>query len=146
MNEEFKIGDRVVVNGYYFANLKDGDCGVIKGLQSDYEAASIDFDDDVDGWGDEELQIKSGHGVHVLLINLKKVVEKPKSNDKGINLETQTGRYFNALVEGLNSQIQLLKQAGIKIHDDNDFEFVIDYVYYSEAQDEVIVRFKGVRE
>jgi hypothetical protein len=49
-------------------------------------------------------------------------------------------------VEGLNSQIQLLKQAGIKIHDDNDFEFVIDYVYYSEAQDEVIVRFKGVRE
>jgi hypothetical protein len=84
--------------------------------------------------------------VHVLLINLKKVVEKPKSNDKGINLETQTGRYFNALVEGLNSQIQLLKQAGIKIHDDNDFEFVIDYVYYSEAQDEVIVRFKGVRE
>jgi hypothetical protein len=65
---------------------------------------------------------------------------------KGISLETQQGRFFNALVEGLNSQIQLLKQAGIKIHDDNDFEFVIDYVYYSEAQDEVIVRFKGVRE
>ena len=65
---------------------------------------------------------------------------------KGISLETQKGRYFNALVEGLNSQIQLLKQAGIKIHDDNDFEFIIDYVYYSEAQDEVIVRFKGVRE
>jgi hypothetical protein len=65
---------------------------------------------------------------------------------KGISLETQQGRFFNALVEGLNNQIQLLKQAGIKIHDDNDFEFVIDYVYYSEAQDEVIVRFKGVRE
>jgi hypothetical protein len=146
MNEELKIGDRVVVDGYDFFELKDGDCGVIKGFMTECEAASIDFASNVGGWGSEELQIKAGHGVHVPFKHLKKVVEKPKSNDKGINLETQTGRYFNALVEGLNSQIQLLKQAGIKIHDDNDFEFVIDYVYYSEAQDEVIVRFKGVRE
>jgi hypothetical protein len=60
-----------------------------------------------------------------------------------INTETQTKRYFSTLVEGLNIQIQLLKDAGIKIHDDSDFDFVIDYVYHSTAQDKVIVKFKN---
>ena len=145
MKEEFKIGDRVIVNGYDFASLKDGDCGVIKGFDTNINPI-VEFDKNVGGWDNKELQIKAGHGLYIPPACLKKEVATSKVDSKGINLETQTGRYFNALVEGLNSQIQLLKQAGIKIHDDNDFEFIIDYVYYSEAQDEVIVRFKGVRE
>jgi hypothetical protein len=139
MKEEFKIGDMVVVNGYNLFCCKDGYMGIIKAFDKrlfDCPVA-VDFMTDVGGWGDKKLNIKNGHGLYVPLECLTKV------KSTRINTETQTKRYFSTLVEGLNIQIQLLKDAGIKIHDDSDFDFVIDYVYHSTAQDKVIVKFKN---
>jgi hypothetical protein len=58
----------------------------------------------------------------------------------GINQNTLAGLTFECLIETLNTYIQNMKKARLYIHDDNDFDFVIDYIYYSPAQDEIIFR------
>lgn len=58
--------------------------------------------------------------------------------------DTAQGRYLNALVDGLNNQIQLMKDAGLFVRDDANFEFALDSIYYSPAQDEIIAKWKEV--
>jgi hypothetical protein len=33
----------------------------------------------------------------------------------------------------------------VELHDDNDFAYVIDYVYYSKAQDKAVIKYKEAR-
>jgi len=40
-------------------------------------------------------------------------------------------------IEIINKQIEILKDAGIEIHDADNFDWVIDYIRYSDASDSV---------
>jgi len=40
-------------------------------------------------------------------------------------------------IEIINKQIEILRDAGIEIHDADNFDWVIDYVRYSDASDSV---------
>lgn len=44
------------------------------------------------------------------------------------------------LINNLNATIKHLRDNGIKIFDNGDFDYCLDYVYYSPAMDEVIFR------
>lgn len=48
-------------------------------------------------------------------------------------------------IDDINNSLQLLSEIGVQIHDNDDFEYVIDYVYYSPAQKRTIVKFKEKR-
>lgn len=44
-------------------------------------------------------------------------------------------------IEIINKQLEILKDAGIEVHDAEDFDFAIDYVRYSDASDSVTAYF-----
>jgi hypothetical protein len=52
-------------------------------------------------------------------------------------------KYLIAVLESLNTQVQILKTTGMPIHDEDDFEYVVDYIYWSTAQERLIVKFKN---
>ena len=54
------------------------------------------------------------------------------------------GLYLQMLVEDINSKIQKLKEIGADIHDNEDFDWGIDYIYYSPANDKIIFKTKEV--
>jgi hypothetical protein len=52
-------------------------------------------------------------------------------------------KYFTAVIDSLNTQIQVLKEVEMPIYDEQDFEYAIDYIYWSSAQEKLIVKFKN---
>ena len=48
------------------------------------------------------------------------------------------------LIQIFNIIIQGLAEFRIHIHDNDDFDFALDYIHYSTAQDKVICRHKRV--
>lgn len=46
-------------------------------------------------------------------------------------------KLLHGAIEIINKQIEILRDAGIDIHDADDFDFAIDYVRYSDASDSV---------
>ena len=77
---KFKIGDRVVAientYSYGFVYFTEGEKGTVKEV-FDY-FASVEFDNDVNGWGDKQLGIKGGCGAFVNYDKLKLLKERKK--------------------------------------------------------------------
>ena len=81
----FKVGDRVVAienEGSYYeygeVYLIKGEKGIVKEV-FDY-FVTVEFDNNVGGWGNKELNIKKGRGLHVDndKLNLLKEEEQKK--------------------------------------------------------------------
>ena len=73
-----KIGDRVIGirnEGNYYeygkVYLIKGEKGIVKKVYETFVA--VEFDNDVGGWGDEELNIEKGRGLHVDIDKLKRL-------------------------------------------------------------------------
>jgi hypothetical protein len=49
---------------------------------------------------------------------------------------------FVTYMKALTQLIDGLKLAGHEIHDDDDFGYVVDYIYYSPASKKICVKFK----
>lgn len=49
---------------------------------------------------------------------------------------------WKSKIDELNKIIKLMRDVGEEIHDDSDFDYVLDYVYYSSASDKIICKFK----
>ena len=60
---------------------------------------------------------------------------------KGKSMSEKHLNLLKGYINTLNDMIQNLKQEGIEIHDDKDFDFVISSVSYSPTQDKVLVKF-----
>lgn len=73
---EFKVGDRVVSNGYYFGKLHDGCKGIVVRVSS-YDCL-VNFDDDVGGHTVCLMDIPIRHGLFVHHDNLT-LVEREES-------------------------------------------------------------------
>jgi hypothetical protein len=54
--------------------------------------------------------------------------------------------FFEGIIDTINKQLEILRSAGIEIHDCEDFDFCLDYIRYSEASDTVTAYFKQVTE
>ena len=74
----FKVGDRVIGirnEGNYYeygeVYLIKGEKGSIKKVYETFVV--VEFDNDVGGWGDEELNIEKGRGLHVDIDKLKRL-------------------------------------------------------------------------
>lgn len=48
------------------------------------------------------------------------------------------------LIDEINDRISQLQKLKIDLHDEDDKDWGIDKIYYSEAHDKVIVKFKEV--
>lgn len=49
---------------------------------------------------------------------------------------------FEVLLANLNSQIDLMNAAGLKIYDAENPEFFVDSVDYSDCEDKLLISFK----
>lgn len=49
---------------------------------------------------------------------------------------------WKSKIDEMNSILKLLREVGEEIHDDADFDFVLDHVYYSQASDRIVCKFK----
>lgn len=49
---------------------------------------------------------------------------------------------WRSKIDELNAIIKLLREVGEEIHDDADFDFCLDHVYYSSANDKLVCKFK----
>ena len=62
----------------------------------------------------------------------------------GINEKSTQGMMLKMIIENINNYIEKLAEAGLTIHDFDDFDYVADYIYYSPVQDRLLIKFKGV--
>lgn len=56
------------------------------------------------------------------------------------------GKFLIAIIENINAQIKIMADAGLQIYDNENFEYVIDDISYSPAQDKLLVKFKEFEE
>lgn len=55
-----------------------------------------------------------------------------------MNQNERNQLYFRNIIDVINSQIKLLKECEIEIHDSNDFDFVLEGIRYSAGHDSCI--------
>lgn len=56
-------------------------------------------------------------------------------------------KLLHFLIDDMNAKIKLLREFGVEVVDNQDFNFAVQEVRYSPAQDKVIVRFdKAIKE
>ena len=58
--KKLKVGDRIVAKGKTWFDTKDGDKGTVVFVSK--TSIIIEWDNDVNGWGDDEYDIEDGHG------------------------------------------------------------------------------------
>ena len=60
---KLKVGDRIVATGKTFFDTKAGDEGTVAKVNR--KVATIKWDDNVNGWGNNYYDIKNGHGEYI---------------------------------------------------------------------------------
>ena len=95
--------------------------------------------DNIFAWRGDEVFIDIGVSAWMFLQKGEYVVieEGHQMNQQKLLLQSN--------IDALNTLIDGLRNAGVELHDDNDFAYVIDYVYYSKAQDKAVIKYKEAR-
>lgn len=73
MEQEIKVGDRVVGVGVVDGKNIDGKNGTVKDNRG--PRAAVEFDENISGWGDDYLGIKEGRGWGCPVANLRRITE-----------------------------------------------------------------------
>lgn len=60
---KYKVGDRVVCNGYKAFGVMDGYKGTVRKVST--TDCVVHFDEVIDGWGDKRLRIPKPQGLYV---------------------------------------------------------------------------------
>ena len=114
---KFKVGDRVrcvrKVDGFDTENKK----GTIKKLEN--KIYMVDFDENVGGWEDIDLEIKRGHGVAVDDEDLELIEEN--TGNKQFTLDDLKVGYLVELRDGSGNMVMEAKEGKVLIEEYNGY-------------------------
>lgn len=119
-----KEGDRIVATGKTWFDTKAGDKGTVVGFSG--EDVMINWDNNVNGWGDSSYNIKSGHGEYIGK-NTCNMIEllKPLHNHKLI-ITCEDGKHTNAKYYIDNKLVSKSSTSRNEKYDDFNFKTAVD--------------------
>ena len=121
---KLKVGDRIVAKGKTWFNTKAGDKGTV--VKVSREEAVIKWDDNVNGWGDDDYDIKSGHGEYIGKAECNMIeLLNPLHNHKLI-ITCEDGKHTNAKYYINNKLVSESSTSRNEKYDDFDFKTAVD--------------------
>ena len=122
--KDLKVGDRIVAKGKTCFNTKAGDKGTV--VYVNMTDVVIEWDDDVNGWGDDDYGIKDGHGEYIGKVTCNRIeLLNPLHNHKLI-ITCEDGKHTNAKYYIDNKLVSESSTSRYEKYDDFDFKTAVD--------------------
>ena len=120
---KLKVGDRIVAKGKTWFNTKAGDKGTVVFVSK--TSVIIKWDNDVNGWGDDEYDIEDGHGEYIgeATCNMIELLN-PLHNHKLI-ITCEDGKHTNAKYYIDNKLVSESSTSRNEKYDDFDFKTAV---------------------
>ena len=120
---KLKVGDRIIATGKTWFNTKAGDKGTVVDFSG--KDAIIKWDDNVNGWGDYDYDIKDGHGEYIVEDSCNMIeLLNPLHNHKLI-ITCKDGKHTNAKYYIDNKLISESNTSRYEKYDDFDFKTAV---------------------
>lgn len=120
---KLKVGDRIIATGKTWFNTKAGDKGIVVGFNG--KDAIINWDNNVNGWGDSSYNIKSGHGEYIGGSKCRMIKLNPLHNHKLI-IACEDGKHTNAKYYIDNKLVSESSTSRYEKYDDFNFKTAVD--------------------
>lgn len=92
--KNLKVGDRIVATGKTWFDTKAGDKGTVVGFS--VGDVVINWDNNVNGWGDSSYNIKSGHGEYIGGNKCRMIELLNPSHSHKLIIACEDGKHTNA--------------------------------------------------
>ena len=141
--KELKVGDRIVATGKTWFDTKARDKGTVVGF--DRENAVIKWDNDVNGWEDDDYDIKDGHGEYIGEDSCNMIeLLNPLHNHKLI-ITCKDGKHTNAKYYIDNKLISESNTSRNEKYDDFDFKTAVgNCIDRMDFTDKTITKGRGL--
>ena len=140
---KLKVGDRIVATGKTWFDTKARDKGTVVGF--DRENAVIKWDNDVNGWEDDDYDIKDGHGEYIGEDSCNMIeLLNPLHNHKLI-ITCKDGKHTNAKYYIDNKLISESNTSRNEKYDDFDFKTAVgNCIDRMDFTDKTITKGRGL--
>ena len=121
---KLKVGDRIVAKGKTWFNTKAGDKGTVVFVSK--TSVIIKWDNDVNGWGNDDYDIEDGHGEYIGKVRCNMIeLLNPLHNHKLI-ITCEDGKHTNAKYYIDNKLVSESSTSRYEKYDDFDFKTAVD--------------------
>ena len=140
---KLKVGDRIVAKGKTWSDTKAGDKGTVVGVSR--ENAVIKWDDNVNGWRDDNYDIKNGHGEYIGKAKCNMIeLLNPLHNHKLI-ITCEDGKHTNAKYYIDNKLVSESSTSRYEKYDDFDFKTAINNcIDRMDFTDKTVTKGRGI--
>lgn len=122
--KNLKVGDRIVATGKTWFDTKAGDEGTVVGFGE--EGVMINWDNNVNGWGDSSYNIKSGHGEYIGGNKCRMIELLNPSHSHKLIIACEDGKHTNAKYYIDNKLVSKSSTSRYEEYDDFDFKTAVD--------------------
>lgn len=122
--KNLKVGDRIVATGKIWFDTKAGDEGTVVGFGE--ESVMINWDNNVNGWGDSSYNIKSGHGEYIGGNKCRMIELLNPSHSHKLIIACEDGKHTNAKYYIDNKLVSKSSTSRYEKYDDFDFKTAVD--------------------
>lgn len=140
---KLKVGDRIVAKGKTWSDTKAGDKGTVVGVSR--ENAVIKWDDNVNGWRDDNYDIKNGHGEYIGKAKCNMIeLLNPLHNHKLI-ITCEDGKHTNAKYYIGNKLVSESSTSRYEKYDDFDFKTAVgNCIDRMDFTDKTVTKGRGI--
>ena len=140
---KLKVGDRIIATGKTCFNTKAGDKGTVVNIGR--KDVMINWDTDVNGWGDSSYGIKDGHGAYIGKDRCNMIeLLNPLHNHKLI-ITCEDGKHTNAKYYIDNKLVSESSTSRYEKYDDFDFKTaVVNCIDRMDFTDKTVTKGRGL--
>lgn len=122
--KNLKVGDRIVATGKTWFDTKAGDKGTVVGFSGG--DVMINWDNNVNGWGDSSYNIKSGHGEYIGGDTCRMIELLNSLHNHKLIITCEDGKHTNAKYYIDNKLVSKSSTSRYEKYDDFDFKTAVD--------------------
>lgn len=121
---KLKVGDRIVATEKTWFDTKAGDKGTVVGFSGG--DVVINWDNNVNGWGDSSYNIKSGHGEYIGGTKCRMIELLNPSHGHKLIIACEDGKHINAKYYIDNKLVSKSSTSRYEKYDDFNFKTAVD--------------------
>lgn len=122
--KNLKVGDRIVATGKTWFDTKAGDKGTVVGFS--VGDVMINWDNNVNGWGDSSYNIKSGHGEYIGGDTCRMIELLNSLHNHKLIITCEDGKHTNAKYYIDNKLVFKSSTSRNEKYDDFNFKTAVD--------------------
>lgn len=122
--KNLKVGDRIVATGKTWFDTKAGDKGTVVGFS--VEDVMINWDNNVNGWGNSSYNIKRGHGEYIGGDTCRMIELLNSLHNHKLIITCEDGKHTNAKYYIDNKLVSKSSTSRYEKYDDFNFKTAVD--------------------